>query len=378
MVDLISSFLEIFKTTSGIFDITLGNIAMIIVGLILIYLAIYKGFEPLLLVPIGFGCVLSNIPLTGISDPDAIGGVLGIFLKYLIANEIVPCLIFMGIGALTDFGPLLANPKTFLLGAAAQIGVFIALVGSIFLGFTPQQAGSIGIIGGADGPTTIYVTTVLAPELLGATAVAAYSYMSLVPLILPPAIMLTTTKKERKIKMVQMRAVSQKEKVAFPIIAAIVSGLLVPKAIPLVGMLFVGNLFRETGVTQRLAKGASEELLNIVTIILGLSVGSTMDATNFLNIQTMKIMVLGVVAFFTAACGGVLTAKLMNLFLKEKINPMIGAAGVSAVPMAARVVQKMGLKEDSQNHLLMHAMGPNVAGVIGTAVAAGVLIATLA
>lgn len=237
MVDLISSFFEIFKTTSGIFDLSVGNVAMIIVGLILIYLAVYKGFEPLLLVPIGFGAILSNIPLTGISDPDAIGGVLGIFLKHLIANEIVPCLIFMGIGALTDFGPLLANPKTFILGAAAQIGVFIALVGSIFLGFTPQQAGSIGIIGGADGPTTIYVTTVLAPELLGATAVAAYSYMSLVPLILPPAIMLTTTKKERKIKMVQMRAVSQKEKVAFPIIAAIVAGMLVPKAIPLVGML---------------------------------------------------------------------------------------------------------------------------------------------
>lgn len=378
MIDIVGTFIDIFQTTSGIMALTAGNVAMIIIGCILVYLAIYKGFEPLLLVPIGFGAVLSNIPLTGISDPNAIGGVFGLFVKYLIANEIVPSIIFMGIGALTDFGPLLSNPKTFLLGAAAQIGVFIALVGSILLGFTPDQAASIGIIGGADGPTTIYVTTILAPELLGATAVAAYSYMSLVPLILPAAIRVTTTKKERMIRMVQMRSVSKKEKVLFPIVGAIVTGLLVPKAIPLVGMLFVGNLFRESGVTQRLAKGASEELLNIVTIILGLSVGSTMNAESFLNIQTIKIFILGIIAFFTAGCGGVIAAKIMNLFLKDKINPMIGAAGVSAVPMAARVVQRMGLKEDPQNHLLMHAMGPNVAGVIGTAVAAGVLIAALA
>lgn len=330
------------------------NFIMIAVGLILIFLGIYKKMEPLLLVPIGVGAILVNIPGTDLGEKDSI---FGYFLECLIHTKIVPLLIFLGLGALTDFSPLLANPKTFLLGAAAQIGIFAALIAALFLGFTPQEAASIGIIGGADGPTTIYTTTILAPHLLAATAVAAYSYMSLVPIIQPPIIKALTTKKERKIRMRQLRVVSKKEKVIFPIATMIITGFIAPKALPLVGMLMTGNLFRESGVTDRLAKGASEELMNIMTIILGLTVGSTMKAETFLTHKTLLILFLGVVAFATATAGGVLLAKLMNVFLKEKINPMIGAAGVSAVPMSARVVQRMAIEEDPHN-----------------AVAAGVLI----
>jgi len=373
---ILESLLEIWRL-SGIFNLTLGNILMFGIGMGLIYLGIRYKMEPLLLVPIGLGAILANIPLAGIADPEEIGGVLGIFVKYLISLEIVPTLIFMGIGAMTDFGPLLADPKTFLLGAAAQIGIFLALLGAMFLGFVPTEAASIGIIGGADGPTTIYVTSILAPHMLGATAVAAYSYMALVPIIQPPVIKALTTKEERMIRMKQLRNVSKKEKMIFPIVVIIVAGMLVPKAIPLIGMLMVGNLFKESGVTDRLAKGSREELMNIVTIILGLGVGSTMAADKFLRTDTILVMVLGIFAFATATAGGVLLGKLMNMLSKEKINPMIGAAGVSAVPMAARVVQRLGKEADPQNNLLMHAMGPNIAGVLGSATAAGVLIALL-
>jgi len=373
---ILESLLEIWRL-SGIFNLTLGNILMFGIGIGLIYLGIRYKMEPLLLVPIGLGAILANMPLAGIADPKEIGGVLGIFVKYLIRPEIIPTLIFMGIGAMTDFGPLLADPKTFLLGAAAQVGIFLTLLGAMFLGFAPTEAASIGIIGGADGPTTIYVTSILAPHMLGATAVAAYSYMALVPIIQPPIIKALTTKKERMIRMKQLRNVSKKEKMIFPIVVIIVAGMLVPKAIPLIGMLMVGNLFKESGVTDRLAKGAREELMNIVTIILGLGVGSTMAADKFLRTETILVMVLGIFAFATATAGGVLLGKLMNMVSKEKINPMIGAAGVSAVPMAARVVQRLGKEADPQNNLLMHAMGPNIAGVLGSATAAGVLIALL-
>ncbi|WP_290595957.1 MULTISPECIES: sodium ion-translocating decarboxylase subunit beta [unclassified Archaeoglobus] len=350
------------------------NLLMITVGLLLVYLGIYRKMEPLLLVPIGIGAILVNIPGGGLEEEESI---FGYFLEYLIHTEIVPLLIFLGLGALTDFSPLLANPKTFLLGAAAQIGIFAALLSALFLGFTPQEAASIGIIGGADGPTTIYTTTILAPHLLAATAVAAYSYMSLVPIIQPPVIKALTTRSERKIKMRQLRIVSKREKVVFPIATMIITGFIAPKALPLVGMLMTGNLFRESGVTDRLAKGASDELMNIMTIILGLTIGSTMRAESFLTYKTLLVLVLGVIAFATATAGGVLLAKFMNLFLEEKINPMIGAAGVSAVPMSARVVQRLAIEEDPHNHILMHAMGPNVAGVIGSAVAAGILITIL-
>ena len=373
---ILESLSEVWES-SGIFNLTLGNVLMFGIGMVLIYLGIRYKMEPLLLIPIGLGAILANIPLAGIADPEEIGGVLGIFVKYLIRLEIVPTLIFMGIGAMTDFGPLLADPKTFLLGAAAQIGIFLALLGAIFLGFIPTEAASIGIIGGADGPTTIYVTSILAPHMLGATAVAAYAYMALVPIIQPPIIKALTTKKERMIRMKQLRNVSKKEKIIFPIIVIIVAGMLVPKSIPLIGMLMVGNLFKESGVTDRLAKGSREELMNIVTIILGLGVGSTMAADKFLRTETILVMLLGIFAFATATAGGVLLGKLMNKISKEKINPMIGAAGVSAVPMAARVVQRLGKEADPQNNLLMHAMGPNIAGVLGSATAAGVLIALL-
>ncbi|UCB46015.1 MAG: sodium ion-translocating decarboxylase subunit beta [Spirochaetota bacterium] len=362
---------------SGALNVTVGNLVMYLVGICLIFLGIKLEMEPLLLLPIGLGAILANIPLGGIANPEEIGGVLGIFVKYLIRFEIVPTLIFMGIGAMTDFGPLLADPKTFLLGAAAQVGIFLALFGAILLGFSPKEAASIGIIGGADGPTTIYVTTILAPHLLGATSVAAYSYMALVPIIQPPVIKALTTKKERMIRMKQLRVVPKREKILFPIVVIIVAGMLVPKSIPLIGMLMAGNLFKESGVTERLANVSRESLMNIVTVILGLSVGSTMSAVKFLRTDTLLIMLLGVFAFATATAGGVLLAKLMNLFTKEKINPMIGAAGVSAVPMAARVVHRLGKLEDPYNNLLMHAMGPNIAGVLGSATAAGVLIALI-
>ncbi len=352
----------------------LGNFLMIGIGLLLVYLGIGKKMEPLLLVPIGIGAVLVNIPHSDLAGESSI---FGLMLKYLIFTEVTPLLIFLGLGALTDFSPVLANPKTFLLGAAAQIGIFAALTIALFLGFSPNEAASIGIIGGADGPTTIYTTTTLAPHLLAATAVAAYSYMSLVPVIQPPIIRALTTREERRIRMKQLRIVSRRERILFPILSMLVTGFMAPKALPLIGMLMTGNLFRESGVTDRLAKGASEELMNIMTIVLGLSVGSTMRADSFLTPQTLMVLALGVLAFASATAGGVLLAKIMNLFVKEKVNPMIGAAGVSAVPMSARVVQKMALEEDPQNHILMHAMGPNVAGVIGSAVAAGILISML-
>ena len=358
---------------SGFAGLTLGSIIMLVVGFVLLYLAIGKGFEPLLLVPIAFGCVLVNLPLSGIMEQ---GG----FLKYVsfgTEHELYPVIIFMGIGALTDFGPLLANPITFLLGAAAQLGVFIAVVGAMAMGFTIQEAASIGIIGGADGPTAIYLTMKLAPHLLGAVAVAAYSYMSLVPLIQPPMIRLFTTKKDRGIKMAQLRPVSRTERLLFPIIATVVCGLLLPPAVPLIGLLMFGNLLRECGCTERLNHAAQNEILNATTIFLGITVGATMEAKTFLTPNTLKIIALGLVAFATSTVGGVLFGQVMKILSGGKINPMIGAAGVSAVPMAARVVQREVQKEFPGTYLLMHAMGPNVAGVIGTAVAAGAMLTLL-
>jgi oxaloacetate decarboxylase beta subunit len=358
---------------SGFAGLTVGNIIMLVVGFVLLYLAIGKGFEPLLLVPIAFGCVLVNLPLSGIMEH---GG----FLKYVsfgTEHEIYPVIIFMGIGALTDFGPLLANPITFLLGAAAQLGVFIAVVGAMAMGFTIQEAAAIGIIGGADGPTAIYLTMKLAPHLLGAVAVAAYSYMSLVPLIQPPMIRLCTTKKDRGIKMAQLRPVSRTERILFPIIATVSCGLLLPAAVPLVGLLMFGNLLRECGCTERLNHAAQNEILNTVTIFLGITVGATMEAKTFLTPNTLKIIALGLAAFASSTVGGTLFGQVMKVLSGGKINPMIGAAGVSAVPMAARVVQREVQKEYPGTYLLMHAMGPNVAGVIGTAVAAGAMLTLL-
>ncbi len=351
------------------------NIVMIGVGLVLVYLAAKKNYEPLILLPIGVTAILVNIPGSGLADPPH--GFLYLVYHYLIETEVVPLLIFLGLGAMTDFGPVIADPKSLILGAAAQIGVFVAMLSALLLGFSATEAASIGIIGGADGPTTIYLTVKLAPHLLAATAVAAYSYMSLVPLIQPPVIKALTSREERRIRMKQLRRVSKTEKILYPLTAMLVIGFLVPSAAPLIGMIMIGNLFRETGVVERLRKAASEELMNIVTIFLGLGVGSTMRADLFLTPKTLMVLGLGVVAFASATAGGVLFAKLMNLFVKEKINPMIGAAGVSAVPMSARVVQRLAQEEDPENYILMHAMGPNVAGVIGTAVVAGVFLSLL-
>ena len=355
-------------TDSGFLAFTTGNAIMILVGLILLYLAFAKEFEPLLLGPIAFGCVLANIPRNGFEE-----GVMAL-ISAGISQEIFPPLIFLGVGAMTDFGPLIANPKTLLLGAAAQIGVFVALGGAMMLGFTAQEAAAIGIIGGADGPTAIYLTSKLAPELLGAIAVAAYSYMALVPLIQPPIMKALTTEEERKIRMTQMRHVSNREKVLFPVILLLLVGLLLPDAAPLLGMFCFGNLMRVSGVVERLSDTTQNALINIVTIVLGLSVGSKLIADKFLQPQTLGILILGVIAFGIGTGSGVLMAKLMNKFSKNKINPLIGSAGVSAVPMAARVSNKIGLEADNQNFLLMHAMGPNVAGVIGSAIAAGVML----
>lgn len=351
------------------------NAVMIGIGCLLIYLAIRKGYEPLLLIPIGFGAIMTNLPGSPVMAEGS--GLLWYFYKYLLETELVPCLIFLSIGALTDFGLLLANPKTFLLGAAAQLGVFMALLGSLALGFTLKEAASIGIIGGADGPTTIYTVTKLAPHLFGPVAVSAYSYMALVPLIQPPIMRLLTTRAERRIVMKQLKPVSQTTKILFPIVSTLIIGLLLPEATPLIGMMMVGNLFRESGVVERLSNAAQNELVNIVTIFLGLGVGATMNAKEFLTPETIKIFILGAVAFAFSTAGGVLFAKVMNIFSKDKVNPLIGSAGVSAVPMAARVSQKLGREEDPYNNLLMHAMGPNVAGVIGTAAAAGILISLL-
>ena len=365
---------------TAFFNLTWGNYLMIAVACVFLYLAIKHGFEPLLLVPIAFGMLLVNIyPDIMLSIEDSSNGVGGLLHYFYLLDEwsILPSLIFLGVGAMTDFGPLIANPKSLLLGAAAQLGIFVTYVGAVLLGFTPAQAGSIGIIGGADGPTAIFVTSKLAPELLGPIAVAAYSYMALVPVIQPPIMKALTTKKERMIQMKQLRQVTKTEKILFPIVVTIFVSLMLPSAASLVGCLMLGNLLRESGVTERLNKTAQNELMNIVTIFLGTSVGATATAANFLNPQTLKILVLGVVAFGLGTAGGVLLAKLMNVFLKDKINPLIGSAGVSAVPMAARVSQVVGQKENPRNFLLMHAMGPNVAGVIGSAVAAGILLSFL-
>ena len=358
---------------SGFVELTGGNLIMIAIGCILIYLAIGKGFEPLLLTPIAFGCILGNMPRTGFTtDP----GVMQVIL-YGIQHEIFPPLIFLGVGAMTDFGPLIANPKTLLLGAAAQVGVFVSLIGAMLLGFNVQEAAAIGIIGGADGPTAIYLTMKLAPHLLGAIAVAAYSYMSLVPLIQPPIMKLFTTQQEREIIMEQLRPVSKFEKLVFPIVVTIVISLLLPPVASLIGMLMLGNLFRESGCTDRLSDTAQNALMNMVTIFLATGTGLTMNAKDFLNIQTILIICLGLVAFAAGTAGGVIFGKLMCMFDGGKTNPLIGSAGVSAVPMAARVSQIVGQKANPANFLLMHAMGPNVAGVIGTAVAAGTMLAML-
>ena len=417
----------------GFFYITQGQVIMLFVGLILLYLAINKKFEPLLLVPIGFGTILSNIPEIGLAysglekiifenDTETLAnlamllgldfvnadvvenldlvtlsnaekysaelgytsGILYKFYSVSIGSGIAPLLIFMGVGAMTDFGPMLANPKTLILGAAAQFGIFATVIGALYLNnfeafdFTLQQAAATGIIGGADGPTAIYVASILAPELLGAIAVAAYSYMALVPLIQPPIMRMLTSKEERVIEMVQMRSVSQREKIFFPLILLLLVGLLLPSAAPLLGMFCFGNLLKESLVVERLSEVVQNSLINIVTIVLGLSVGSKLVAEKFLTPETLGILALGIIAFGIGTAAGVIMAKIMNLFVKDKINPLIGAAGVSAVPMAARVANKVGLQYNSQNFLLMHAMGPNVAGVIGSAVAAGIMIKLLA
>lgn len=358
-------------TDSGFSNLTWENCVMILVGLILLYLAIAKEYEPLLLLPIAFGCIMANFPNTGFNDEMGVMMAIGYGIKY----EIFPPLIFMGVGAMTDFGPLIANPKTMLLGAAAQIGLFVALAGAMLLGFNVQEAASIGIIGGADGPTAIYLTTKLAPDLLGAIAVAAYSYMSLVPLIQPPIMKLCTTKAQRQIKMTTLRPVSHFEKVVFPIVVAIVVSLLLPPVAALMGCLCLGNLFEVSGVTARLSDTASNAMINIVTIFLATGTGLTMSGDKFLRIQTIEIIVLGLIAFAAGTAGGVLFGQIMRILSGNKINPLIGSAGVSAVPMAARVSQVVGLKDNPSNYLLMQAMGPNVAGVIGTAVAAGTMLA---
>jgi oxaloacetate decarboxylase beta subunit len=369
--------LNLLWINTGLYQMAWGQGLMLLVGILLIYLAIVKKFEPLLLLPIGFGAILSNIPGANLAVD---GGILHLFYMVGIESGAFPLIIFMGVGALTDFGPLLANPKTLLLGAAAQFGIFATLLGAVGLSalgifdFTLKQAAAIGIIGGADGPTSIYVASILAPELLGAIAVASYSYMALVPLIQPPIMRAMTTEKERQIKMVQLREVSKTEKIIFPIILLLLVALLLPAAAPLLGMFAFGNLMKESGVVNRLSDTTQNALINIVTIFLGLAVGSKLMAEKFLQLDTLGILLLGLVAFAIGTTSGLLMAKLMNIFSKNKINPLIGSAGVSAVPMAARVSNKVGLESDPHNFLLMHAMGPNVAGVIGSAIAAGIMI----
>ncbi len=367
----------LFPETGRFFD-GIGQFVMIGIGILLLYLAINKKFEPLLLVPIGFGAILVNTPVAGMADP---GGVLYYIYTIGIKTGVFPLFIFMGVGAMTDFGPLLANPKTVLLGAAAQVGIFITLIGALFLSeFVPGihfdlfDAASIGIIGGADGPTAIFLSSQLSPHLVGPIAVAAYSYMALVPMIQPPIMRALTTKDERKIRMTQLRPVGKVEKIFFPLVVLGLCVLLLPSAAPLIGFFMFGNLMRECGVVERLSQTAQNAMINIVTILLGLGVGAQLSAAQFLNLSTLGILLLGSIAFSIGTASGILMVKLMNLFLKNKINPLIGSAGVSAVPMAARVSQKLGMEADPQNHLLMHAMGPNVAGVIGSAVAAGVLL----
>lgn len=378
-MDILNGFVEAVQgiwNTSGIISMDWRNYVMIAIACVLIYLAIGRQFEPLLLLPISFGMLLVNL-MPGImaAPTDTSNGGLFYYLYQGVKLGIYPPLIFLGIGAMTDFGPLIANPKSFLLGAAAQLGIFITFIGAILLGFDVQSAGSIGIIGGADGPTAIFVTSKLKPELLGPIAVAAYSYMALVPIIQPPIMKLLTTKKERAVVMEQLRPVSKLEKILFPIIVTIVVALLLPDAVPLVGMLMLGNIFRESGVVSRISNTAQNELMNIITIFLGVTVGATATGEVFLSPSTLLIIVLGLFAFACGTAGGVLFGKVMYKVTGGKVNPLIGSAGVSAVPMAARVSQKVGQAENPGNFLLMHAMGPNVAGVIGSAVAAGVFIA---
>ena len=364
---------------TGFVGLTWGNVIMILIGVLLLYLAIVKKFEPLILIPIAFGAILANLPNAPIVNPpsDGMPGGLLYYISFGVEKEIFPPLIFLGVGAMTDFGPLLANPSTILLGAAAQIGVFLAMGAAKALGFTLSQSAAIGIIGGADGPTAIFTAMKLAPELVGPIAVAAYTYMALVPLIQPPIMRALTTKKERTTVMTQLREVSQTEKIIFPVVVTVIVSLLLPPIAPLIGMLMLGNLFRECGVVDRLSKTAQNELMNIVVIFLATSVGATMSAESFLTADTLKIIALGVVAFAGGTAGGVLLGKLMYYVTGGKVNPLIGSAGVSAVPMAARVSQTVGQQENPENFLLMHAMGPNVAGVIGTAVAAGVMLSLL-
>ena len=362
--------------TTGIYNFQWNIIIMWGIGCMFIYLAIAKKYEPLLLLPIGFGIFIVNfplVPLMGYSHDHA--QLLQIFYHYGLEWEVIPCVIFLGLGAMTDFGPLIANPKTLLIGAGAQLGVFITFTGTVLVGFTLKEAASVSIIGGADGPTTIYLTQHLAPQLLGPNALAAYSYMAMVPLIQPPIIRLMTNINERKIRMRQLRPVSRQEKILFPMVTVGIIALLVPSVIPLMGMFMLGNLMKESGVVDRLTETAQGSLMNIVTIFLGISVGATMHADKFLSWKPLFIFGLGLLDFGVCTIGGILTVKIMNLFIKEKINPIIGAAGVSAVPMAARVSQMVGMKYDKTNYLLMHAMGPNLAGVIGSAAAAGMFIA---
>ncbi len=393
-MDIVGSFIELWHTT-GLYNFTVGQFSMIIIGFVLLYLGIVKGFEPLLLIPIGFGGILSNIPVAGIAHLSTtsvvggevvtvFGGFIGQIYGFGIASGLFPLLIFMGVGAMTDFGPLLANPKTALLGAAAQFGIFTTLIGALALAeyvpgmsYTIKQASAIGIIGGADGPTAIYLSSKLSPELMGAIAVAAYSYMPLVPIIQSLILKLLTTREERLIEMKQLTHVSRREKIIFPVLVLMLCILLLPDATPLIGALMFGNLAKECGVVNRLSDTMQNSLMNIVTIMLGLAVGSKLAADKFLKLETLGILALGLVAFAIGTASGLLLARLMNVFSSKenKINPLIGAAGVSAVPMAARVANKVGTEENPHNFLLMHAMGPNVAGVIGSAVAAGVLLA---
>lgn len=376
-IQLIDIIKNILFTQTGIPHFTVKEIIMILISFFFLYLAVGKKFEPLLLVPIGFGIFMVNFPMTplmGFSDqgnPELIR----FFYKYGVEWEIIPCIIFLGLGAMTDFGPLIADPKTLIIGAGAQLGVFITYIGTLFCGFTLKEAASVGIIGGADGPTTIYLTTKLAPHLLGANALAAYSYMAMVPLIQPPIMKLMTTSAQRRIKMRQLRQVSSREKLFFPIIATILIFILIPAVAPLMGMFMFGNFLRECGVVKRLSDTAQNALMNMVVIFLGVSVGATMKADQFLTAKPLLIFVFGLFDFVVCTMGGILTVHIMNFFLKEKINPLIGSAGVSAVPMSARVSHMMGIKEDPDNWLVMHAMGPNLAGVIGSAAAAGMFIA---
>ena len=369
---------QTFLHNTGFAHLELGNLVMIIIGAVFIYLAVAKDYEPLLLIPIGLGIIVGNVPpikgmILSVYDE---GSVL-YYLYFGVTKGIYPPLIFLGIGAMTDFSTMLSNPKLILLGAAAQIGIFLTFLGSLYLGFSPAQAGSIGIIGGADGPTAIFLSSMLAPELLGPIAIAAYSYMALVPVIQPPIMYLLTSEKERKIRMKPPRVVSKKEKIIFPVVAFLICAMIAPGSIALLGMLFFGNLLKESTVTDRLATSARHALIDIVTILLGFTVGASTQAQTFLTPKSVFIFALGALSFVIATMGGVLFAKFMNIFLKEKINPLIGAAGVSAVPDSARVVQMVGQKEDPNNFLLMHAMAPNVAGVIGSAIAAGVLWSAL-